>query len=156
DGKGGVDPPACNLFYDGLSVFPQAHRLEREFGVGLDQANDIPESRVRVPPENDVGPCQLEEVHGMGLDDLAHMDEFPQELCRTRYLDVQDLVAGLGCAQVVADGADPADARRYDRHLREVPPLGELLEPPELIHVKIGAVHLSFIVQVYGDLGVSF
>ena len=67
----------------------------------------------------------------------------------------EDLVAGLGGGDQVADRADAADARHERRHLGEGPALAELLEAAELGDVEMRLLDAAVVVEVDGDLGVA-
>ena len=95
-------------------------------------------------------------MHAVGLDELTHVHELPQQRGRPGRSGSPNNVAGLGRGQVVADGADAADALGDLRHLEVGPALAELLQPPELVHVQIGPFDLASFVEVQGDAGVAF
>ena len=56
----------------------------------------------------------------------------------------------------MADRADAADARRDSGHLVKRPPFGEFFEPAHLRDLKLGVRHVAVVVQMNGDLGVTF
>ena len=80
----------------------------------------------------------------------------PQLHRRRRRRHRQDLVAGLGRGDQVADRADAADPRRDPGHLPERPPDAEPLEAAELGDVEPCVGDLPVIVELDRDLGVAF
>ena len=54
--------------------------MSGQFGVGLDDADDVADGRVGIEAQQQVRAGQLEEVHGVGLDGLAHVHQFAQQL----------------------------------------------------------------------------
>ena len=97
----------------------------------------------------------MEEREGVGLDELTAVEELAQERGRFGNANGHDGVARLHRGEQVRDGADAADPRRDRGHLVVRTSFGELLESAHLRHVELGAGHLSVVVEVDGDLGVS-
>ena len=89
-------------------------------------------------------------MQAMGLDELAHVQKFPQERGRTGWSDTCHGIACLGGSQMMTDGTNAADARSDHRHFEVHSPFRELFETSELVHVEEGLLHLSIIIQVYG------
>ncbi len=56
----------------------------------------------------------------------------------------------------MADRADAADALGDLRHFEIRPAFAEFLQPPELVYVKVGRLHLAAFVEMQGDAGVAF
>ena len=97
----------------------------------------------------------MEEAQGVRLHKLAAVQNLPQQRRGFRNADAHDGVAGFGGSQQMADGADSADARRDGRHLVVRAALRELLKPPHLGDVQLGARHLSAIVKLDRDFGMA-
>ena len=149
-----MHPPPAQQADEVLAEGPETDRLEGQRRIGGDQPGDVSHLRIGVEAQDQVGASQLEEVHAVGLDDLPHVEQLAQLVPGGGGPGAGDLVGRLGRSQVVADRADAADAGRDLGHLVVHPALAELLEAPELLHVKERAVHLTRIVQMDGDLGV--
>src|SRR5271165_3701227 len=56
----------------------------------------------------------------------------------------------------MADGTDPANAGGDARHLVVGSAFGEFLEPAHLSHVELGACDFPTVIEMNGDLRVSF
>ena len=125
-------------------------------GIGGDQSEHIPGGRRAVEAQQQVGRAEVEKAQGMGLDDLAQVHQAAQFFGAGRDLDGEDRVARLGGGQQMADRADAAHARSDAGHFPEGPPLAKPLETAKLGHMKPGVRHIARIIQVDGDLGVSF
>ncbi len=65
-------------------------------------------------------------------------------------------VAGFGSRQVMADRANPADARGDVGHFEVHAAFAELFKAAEFIDVHIRLFDFTGIIQVDGDLGMSF
>jgi len=85
----------------------------------------------------------MEEAERVGLDDLAHVHQFAEQLGRAGNLASDYGVAGLGAGKQMADGADAAGARGDLRHLGEMPAFAELFKTAELHDVEARVVHLA-------------
>src|SRR5579872_3931858 len=56
----------------------------------------------------------------------------------------------------MAHRADPADARHQSGHLLKRTPFADFLESSKLGHVKLSGLHTASVIELNGDLGVSF
>ena len=124
-----------------------------------DDADDVPDGRVGVHAQEEVGRGEVEEVQGVGLEHLPVVHQAPHLLRRRGELarpGADDDVHGLGRGQVVADRADAAEPLDEDRGLPVGPALDEALEAAELDDVEAGLGHLAGVVQPDGDLAVAF
>ena len=106
-------------------------------------------------PRSRSGPLRWKNDSCVRLDDLAQVHQPAELVGGRRNGHGEDLVAGLGRGQQVADRADPADPGRDPGHLPERPPLAELLETAKLGHVEPGVGHLASVVELDRDLGVT-
>ena len=77
-------------------------------------------------------------------------------LRRLRNAHRHDGVARLRRRQLMADGADAADARGDSRHLVKRAAFGELLKAADLRHLEPRVGDIAGVVQLNGDLGVAF
>ena len=93
---------------------------------------------VRVPAKQQVGGREVEERQGVRLHQLREVHQPAELIGRRRDGDAEQLVAGLGGSEQVADRADAAGARREGRHLAVGAALAELLEATELGQVELG------------------
>src|SRR5271165_3185304 len=84
------------------------------------------------------------------------MDDLAQHTRRLRNAHRHDGVARLRSCQLVADGADAADARGNARHFVEWAALGELLKSADLRHLEPRVSDIARVVQLNGDFGVPF
>ena len=93
---------------------------------------------IGIHAEQQIGRGKMEEAQGMGLHELAAMQEFAQHGRGFRNLHGHDGVAGLYGGEQMADRADAADARGDGRHLVEGPAFGEFLKSADLGDVDLG------------------
>lgn len=156
DGEDGVDSPFAESGDDLLAELSEADGLEGELGIGLDDADDISEGGIGIETEEEIGSGEFEEVHGVGLDGLSHVHEFPEELGGSGDIDAEELVAGFDGGEVVANGADAADAFGDLGHFVEESAFAEFFESAELVDVESGSFDVSGVVELDGDFGMSF
>src|SRR5580704_3284567 len=83
------------------------------------------------------------------------MNDFPQQLRSAGNAHRHDGVAGLRRCQLMADGADAADARSNARHLVIRAAFGELLEAAHLSHLELGVGYFAIVIELNGDLAVA-
>ncbi|GAF68900.1 unnamed protein product, partial [marine sediment metagenome] len=57
---------------------------------------------------------------------------------------------------MVCPGSNPTDTGDNPWHLLYRPSLAESLETPELYHLEVGIVHITFFIQEYVDLSFPF
>ncbi len=155
DGMVGMNPTAGDPFDDVLSEGPQADGLQGQVGIGLDQTDHIPDGRVGIKSQEQIRSGQFKEMHGVGLNELPHMHQFPQELGRPGRNRPDDLIAGHGRGQVMAHRADTADSGSNLGHLEKGPSLGKFLKSPPFVYMKIRPVHFPLVVQMNGHFGVA-
>ena len=154
-GKVRVHPAGAEAGNDGLAELAQLDRLDGQLRVSGVNADHVADRRIGVEAEQQIRSGQLEDMHGVRLDDLPHVHELAQQLRRPRELGSDDLIAGLSRCQVMADRANAADALGDQRHLEEHAPFAELLEAAEFVDVENGPLHLARIVQVHTHFGVT-
>ena len=128
----------------------------RQLGIGFDETGHIASGGIVVHAEKQVGRREIEEAERVRLHDLRAVDDLAQPLRGGRNTHRHDGLAGLGRGQLVADGADAADARGNARHLVERAAFGELLEAADLGHLKLGIRDLAGVVELNRDLGMAF
>jgi hypothetical protein len=66
------------------------------------------------------------------------------------------MVAGFGRAQVMADRADPADARRNLGHFEMGTALTEFLETSPLVDMEVGPLDAALVIDMNGHFGMAF
>src|ERR1039458_9614456 len=98
----------------------------------------------------------MEKAEGVGLGDLGQVHDPAKPNGDGRDGDPEDLVTRLGGGEEMADRADAADARHKRGHLVQRAALADPLKATELRHVEMGVSDLTRLVQLDGDLGVSF
>src|SRR5271165_4568091 len=84
------------------------------------------------------------------------MDDLAQQTRCLRNTHRHDGVARFRRGQLVADGANAADARGDPRHLVKWAALRELFKTADLCHLEPRVSHVARVVQLNGDLGVPF
>ena len=129
-----------------MSVAAQVHRLQRQFRVRLDDPHYIANSRIGVETQNQVGSRQVEEMHPVRLYVLTHVQQFAQQLGRSRQFHTSDAVARLRCGQMMAYRANTADALSDFRHLKVWATFAEFLQTAEFIHVEERLFHLALFI----------
>ncbi len=139
-----------------LTELAQLDSFDRQVGIGADQADHIADFGCGVKAEQQVGSGQFEEVHAVALDDLSHVHQFAQQAGRAGRSLTGQRVAGFGGRQVMADRADPADARGDLRHFKIETSFAEFFKAAKFVDVHIGVVNRAIILHVDGDLGVPF
>ena len=114
--------------------------LERQLGVDLDQARHVADGRVGIKAQQQIGRGQVEKVHRVRLDDLAHVQQLAQAVS-----------PGAAAATPATSSQALADARWWltgqmpqmrgviDRHFEIHAALGELFKAAELVDVQIGS-----------------
>jgi hypothetical protein len=140
---------------DLLAVLAHQDALARQLRVPGGHPQHVARGRVGAEAEEQVGRGQVEEVQGVGLEHLAVVHQ-PAHLLGGggELLAAHDPVDGLGRAQVVADGADAAQALYGHRHLPERTALDEALEAAELDDVQARLRDPAVVVEQDGDLAV--
>jgi len=156
DRTGAVHPLAGGEADDFLAVLAQQHALLRHIRILGGDAHDVAPGHVGIEAEQQVRRRQVEEMQGVGLQDLAIVHE-PAQLLRRgcEAIDTDDLVHGLGGGQVVGYRADAAQALHHHRDLPIGPALDELLEAPEFDDVQTGLLDAVILVQQQGDLAMA-
>ena len=87
---------------------------------------------------------------------VAGRAESPELLGGGRQLPhAHEGINGLAGRQMVAHGADAAEALHQHRHLPVRTPLNELLKPAELDDVQPHLMHAAVLVEENGDFAVS-
>ena len=109
-----------------------------------------------VEAEQQIGRAQVKEAQGMRLHDLGQVQQPAQLFGGRRNLHRHDLIPRLHRRDQMADRADAADARGDAGHLGVGPADAEALEAAKLGHVETSIAHLASVIQVDGDLGVTF
>ncbi len=158
DGTGAVDLLAGRGQDDLLPELAQQDPLDGEVPVLEGDADDVPDGRVGVHAEEQVGRDEVEEMQGVGLEHLAVVHEPPHLLGRRREpvgADADDDVHRLGGRQVVAHRADAAEPLDEDRRLPVGAALDEPLEAAELDDVEPRLGDLAVVVELDGDLAVA-
>ncbi len=154
-GPGGMHALAAQQPDHLLAELAQADAAAGDAGIRLDQPHDVARGRIAIHAQQQIGRAEVEEAQRVALDDLAPVHQPAQLLGARRDAHAQDVVAGFGGGQDVADRADAADARGDAGHLPEAAPDAELLEAAELNDVKTRVCHLAVIAQHERDLGVA-
>ena len=140
-----------------LAELAQQHALPRHLRMGRGDADDVALLDRRLEAEEQVGGRQVEEVQGVGLEDLPIVHQAADLLGRGGEGQGADhRVEGLGGGQVVAHRADAAQALHHHRHFPVGAALDELLEAPELDDVQPRLFHVAGLVEQQGDLAVAF
>jgi hypothetical protein len=140
-----------------LAVLAQEHAFLGDFGMGGDDPDHVAGRDIGTEAEQQVGRGQVEEVQGVGLQDLAGMHQAADLLGgRRQLLDAEHHVQRLGGGEVVRDRADAAQALHHDRHFPVGAALDEFLEAAEFDDVQAHLVHLVVVVEQDGDLAVAF
>ena len=141
---------------DLLPVLAQKDAVARELGVRAQQADDAPPERVALEAKEKVGRREVVKVKRVRLEDLAVVHEPPDALGgRWGGAHAHDPVHRLRGGEVVADGADPAEALHEDRHLPVGPALDEALEAPKLDDVQAHLLNPVVVVEEDGHLAVT-
>jgi hypothetical protein len=139
-----------------LAVLAQQHAFLGDFGMRGDDADDVARGDIGTEAEQQVGRGQVEEVQGVGLQDLAGMHQAADLLGgRRQLLDAEHHVQRLGGGEVVRDRADAAQALHHDRHFPVGPALDEFFEAAEFDDVQAHLMHLVVVVEQDGDLAVA-
>ncbi|HUE15899.1 MAG TPA: hypothetical protein VMR25_17140 [Planctomycetaceae bacterium] len=139
-----------------LTELTQADAVEREFWIFLRHAEDIALGGISVHAEKQVGRRKMKQAQGMRLGHLSESEDAAQFVGGGRNSDRQQLIAGLGRSDEVADGTDAADARHQRGHLVKRAALAKLLESPELSNVKAGFLDAAIFVEMKRDFGMAF
>ncbi len=82
----------------------------------------------------------------MVVDEVCHVHEFAEFLCRCGGFDVEGLVKGFGCGEVVGAGADSADAGGELGHEFGSSADAEFFESSEFGDFEIGVFYFACIV----------
>jgi len=91
----------------------------------------------------------------MGLDNLTHMHQFPEKAGCSGRGDPYHMVTGFRRSQMMADRTDPANPWCNLNHFKERSAFREFLKTSPFVDMEKGPVNLSFVVEVYGHLGVT-
>src|SRR5271165_2385723 len=111
----------------------------------------------RIEAEQEVRRCQMEDVQGVRLQDLAVMHEPSYLVGGGRDLvDSDHGVHGLRRRKMMAHRADAAEPLNNNRDLPEHAAADEPFEPAELDDVEARFIHHAGLVQANGDLAVAF
>ena len=153
---GAMHPLAGGVADHLLAVLPEQHALLGRDRVGADHADDVALRHIRSETEQQVGRRQMEEVQGVGLQDLAIVHQAANLLGGRRQRDAEHHVQRLRRGQVVRYRADAAQALHHHRHFPVGTALDELLEAAELDDVQSDLMHLVVVVEQDGDLAVAF
>ena len=92
----------------------------------------------------------------MALDHLSHVHQLTEQAGGPRRGLAGERVRCLGCRQVMADRADPADARGDLRHLEIQAAFAEFFEAAEFIDMHVRTANTAILQHVDGHLGVAF
>jgi hypothetical protein len=139
-----------------LAVLAQKHALLGDFRMRGDDADHVARGDIGAEAEQQVGRRQVEEVQGVGLQDLAGMHQAADLLGgRRQLLDAEHHVQRLGGGEVVRDRADAAQALHHDRHFPVGAALDEFFEAAEFDDVQAHLMHLVVVVEQDGDLAVA-
>ena len=152
---GRVDALAPDRLDHLLAEAAQPDPVAGQLRVGPQHPEQVPAGRLGVEAEQQIRRGQVEEAEGVGLHDLGQVQDPAQVGPGRGRLGGQDLVAGLGRGDQVADRADAADAGHDRRQLVHRPALADALEAAELGDVEVGVGDLAVVVELDGDLGVA-
>ncbi len=150
-----MDALLGKAFDDLQSEFAQLDAGPRQLGIGLDDADDVADCGIGVHAEQKIRGGKIEEAERMRLHNLRAVHDLAQQLRSPRNAHRHDGFAGLGRRQLMADGADAADARGNARHLVVGAAFGELLEAADLGHLKLGVGNMPGVVELNRDLAVA-
>ena len=157
NGAGAMHLLAGGGLDDLLAVFAHHHGAATEFGILLQNLEDVALGRRRVEAEQEVRRGQMEEVQDMALQDLAVMHQATHLLGgRRQRVDADDHVHRLGGGQMVAHRADAAQALHHDGDFPHQATADEPFEAAEFDDVQPRFLDLVLLVHVDGDLAVSF
>ena len=99
----------------------------------------------------------MEKMQRVRLQGLAEMQQAAQLFSRGREsLHANQLVHRLGCRQLMADRANPAQALHQERHFPVWTALNEFLEAAKLDDMEACLMDMIFIIQQQRDLAVPF
>ena len=140
---GRVDALAADRLDHLLAEAAQPDPVAGQLRVGPQHPEQVPAVRLGVEAEQQIGRGQVEEAEGVGLHHLGQVQDPAQVGAGRGRLDGQDLVAGLGRGDQVADRADAADAGHDRRQLVHGPALADALEAAELGDVEVGVGDLA-------------
>ena len=140
-----------------LAEFAQQHALFGDVGVIGGDADDIAPRRLAVETKQQIRRGEMEEMHGVRLQNLAIMHQPPQLFGGRRQMAVAgDGVHRLDGGEMVADRADAAQPLHRHRNLPIGPALDEGFEAAEFDDMQPDLMDLVFGVEQQSHLAVAF
>jgi hypothetical protein len=97
----------------------------------------------------------MEKAQGVRLEKLGVVDESALPIRRGRDLDAEDHVSGFGTGEDVTHRTDATDVRHENGHFGEGPAFAELLETAEFGDVESRRFHVTGVIEMNGDSGVT-
>ena len=157
DARNRMNSFSANQGDDALGSLAQLDHLLSGFETYFSHhAQDISLGRGRVGTHNKIRSAQGVEVQGMIAHKEGRIQEFAKLLRGGRRLHVEYGVASLDAGHVVRLRANAADSSSDARHFLDRAPHTELLEAPQLRHLKIGVRDLAVVIEEDSNLPVAF
>lgn len=151
---GRVDALAAQRLDHLLAEAAQPDPVTGQLRVRTQHAEQVASTGLGVEAEQQIRRGQVEEAEDVGLGDLGQVHDAAQVDGGRGRLGGQDLVAGLGRGDQVADRADAADPGHDRRQFVHRPALADALEAAELGDVEVSVGDLAVVAELDGDLGV--
>ena len=95
---------------------------------------------------------QVKEMEGMGLNELSHVEQFPQEPRRRWNLYSQNRITCLYRSQLMAYRTDSADTLSNNRHLFKGPPHAKPFISSKLGHMELGIIDFTVAIELNRNL----
>jgi hypothetical protein len=135
---------------------PQFDPIPRHFRMLRDHSQHVAGGGLGIHAKQKIRSRQIEEAQRMRLHKLGAMQKLTQPDRSRRDFHRHNGFTRFRGSEQVAHRANTADAGGDSGHLVIRTSLGELLKAAHLRDVKFGAGYVTLIIQLDGDLGVSF
>lgn len=139
-----------------LSDLAQTHAIFSQGRIGSRHSDQVALSWWSIHAEEQIGRREVEKTECVGLSNLGQVDDATQLYCRWRNAHRHEHVAGFGRCDEMADRTNAANACHQRRHFVKWPALDEFLEASQLRDVKKSILDFACIIEVNGDLGMTF
>ena len=102
-GEIGVNLASARNPDDLLTKLAKSNPAPGDVGMLLDETDDVTRRGIAVESKQQIGCAQVEKAEGMGLRQLAHVQEFAQQFRRAGNLHAENRVARFRAGQKMAD-----------------------------------------------------
>ena len=153
---GRMDPSSGQSFDHLLAELAQPDAVAGKLGISGGNTEKIAGFRRMVHAEQQVRGGKVEKAERMRLDELAEVEDAAQLCSGFRDGDRQQLVAGLGRGERMADRADAAGAGRQRGHFEKRPAFDEFFKTSHLGDLEMGVMDLAGCIENQADSSMSF